>query len=218
MLGSRSRLSGHLLEREDKLGGLTRKIALFPEKSRIEDFPAYLEHKADCRLAPVRLNLRFWLKYGNEELLVRIKPDILYAATGFVRCFRLSVDFGQTDSMPKVSTSVPSMASWTTFLTTKPMQKAKSRRYRLWCCRSGRRCNSYLRKAEVDDQMMPSFGKTLISFQVDSPKNRKHPVDMHLSTALERFARIPIASTTVNLPSTFDYGFICMGLVPTSGG
>ncbi len=67
-----------LIEREGEVGGLARKIARFPEKSRIEDFPAYLEHRA-AQLPNLTIKLN---TTATKEMLAELKPDILYAATG----------------------------------------------------------------------------------------------------------------------------------------
>ena len=67
-----------LIERERELGGLARKIARFPEKSRIEDFPAYLEQRAS-HLPNLTIKCG---TTATKKMLIELKPDILYAATG----------------------------------------------------------------------------------------------------------------------------------------
>ena len=67
-----------VLEKRNEVGGMARRIARFPEKTRIEDFPAYLEKRAAALPnLEIRLNTE-----ATKELLDELKPDILYSATG----------------------------------------------------------------------------------------------------------------------------------------
>lgn len=76
-----------------------------------------------------------------------------------------------------------------------------------------------LRKAHVTMiEMMPSFGKDadVVSKSTFKELLATHPVDMHLGTALQKVCPNKfIASHDGHLAEyPFDYGFICMGLIP----
>lgn len=69
-----------LLEKSDHLGGLSSFISDLPSKTRMKDFPAYLEERAS------RLNNLYIFK-NHEATVERIhqfKPDIIVNATGSV--------------------------------------------------------------------------------------------------------------------------------------
>lgn len=69
-----------LLEKSDHLGGLSTFISDLPSKTRMKDFPAYLEERAS------RLNNLYIFK-NHEATIERIrqfKPDIIVNATGSV--------------------------------------------------------------------------------------------------------------------------------------
>ena len=76
-----------------------------------------------------------------------------------------------------------------------------------------------LRKADVAMiEMMPSFGKDadIVSKSTFKELLATHPVDMHLGTSLQKVCPDKFVAShngeTAEYP--FDYGFICMGLVP----
>ena len=76
-----------------------------------------------------------------------------------------------------------------------------------------------LRKADVTViEMMPAFGKDLdvVSKSTFHELLIKHPVNMHLGTALQKVNphSFVAAKDGVTQEYPFDYGFICMGLVP----
>lgn len=67
-----------LIEKEDRIGGLNRRIAAIPEKARMRDFPTYLEHRA------AKLH-NLAVLTGTEAtvpLVAAFKPDIVVNATG----------------------------------------------------------------------------------------------------------------------------------------
>ena len=67
-------------------------------------------------------------------------------------------------------------------------------------------------------EMMPSFGKDadIVSKSTFKELFKKHPVDMHLGTALQKVCpdKFIAAHNGISAEYPFDYGFICMGLVP----
>lgn len=75
-----------LIEREGEVGGLARKIARFPEKSRIEDFPAYLEHRA-AQLPNLTIKLN---TTATKEMLLNSSRTSSMPPQVPNRCCRLS--------------------------------------------------------------------------------------------------------------------------------
>ena len=76
-----------------------------------------------------------------------------------------------------------------------------------------------LRKADVAMiEMMPSFGKDadIVSKSTFKELLATHPVDMHLGTALQKVCpdKFIASHNGESAEYPFDYGFICMGLVP----
>lgn len=69
-----------LLEKKDHLGGLSTFISDIPSKTRMKDFPKYLEARAS-RLP----NLYVFLNTdANVEMIKQYKPDVIVNATGSV--------------------------------------------------------------------------------------------------------------------------------------
>lgn len=70
-------------------------------------------------------------------------------------------------------------------------------------------------------EMMPSFGKDadIVSKSTFKELLATHPVDMHLGTALQKVCLINSSLQKTAFPQNihFDYGFICMGLIPDIG-
>ena len=69
-----------LLEKKDHVGGLSSFISNLPSKTRMKDFPKYLENRAS-KLD----NLYTFLNTeANVELIKKFKPNIIVNATGSV--------------------------------------------------------------------------------------------------------------------------------------
>lgn len=69
-----------LLEKKDHIGGLSSFISNLPSKTRMKDFPKYLENRAS-KLD----NLYTFLNTeANVELIKKFKPNIIVNATGSV--------------------------------------------------------------------------------------------------------------------------------------
>lgn len=199
-----------LIEREGDVGGLARKIARFPEKSRIEDFPAYLEHRA-AQLPNLTIKLN---TTATKEMLAELKPDILYAATGskpmlppieglreltYAEGSHIRSIYGFMDNIPYYEKKVVIIG----------------------CGAVGLDVMEFftLRKADVAMiEMMPSFGKDadIVSKSTFKELLATHPVDMHLGTALQKVCpdKFIASHNGESAEYPFDYGFICMGLVP----
>lgn len=204
-----------LLEREGEVGGLARKIARFPEKSRIEDFPAYLENRAKhLPNLTIKLNTT-----ATKEMLSELKPDILYAATGSKPM--LPPIEGLKELTDVEGTNIKSIYG---FMDNIPYfeQNAEGKKVVIIGCGAvGLDVAEFftLRKADVAMiEMMPSFGKDadIVSKSTFKELLKKHPVDMHLGTALQKVCpdKFIAAHNGVSAEYPFDYGFICMGLVP----
>ena len=204
-----------LIEREGEVGGLARKIARFPEKSRIEDLPAYLEKRAAALPnLTIRLNTT-----ATKELLNELKPDILYAATGSKPM--LPPIEGLRELTDVEGSHIKSIYG---FMDNIPYYAANAEGKKvviIGCGAVGLDVMEFftLRKADVAMiEMMPSFGKDadIVSKSTFKELLATHPVDMHLGTSLQKVCPDKFVAShngeTAEYP--FDYGFICMGLVP----
>ncbi|MDA1763987.1 FAD-dependent oxidoreductase [Bacillus cereus] len=67
-----------LLEEKEYLGGLAKEISRLPEKSRIADFPKYLEKRAE----KLKNLIIFTRRKASDEQIEIFKPDIIVNATG----------------------------------------------------------------------------------------------------------------------------------------
>lgn len=67
-----------LLEKKDHLGGLAVEISKIPDKTRLKDFPTYLEHRAS------KLHNLFIMTNtpATLDLVQRFQPDVIVNATG----------------------------------------------------------------------------------------------------------------------------------------
>lgn len=204
-----------LLERSGELGGLARMIARFPEKSRIDDFPKYLEDRVK-RLPnlEVRLNTT-----ATKELLEELKPDVLYSATGSKPM--LPPIEGLRELTDAKGSHIKSVYG---FMDNIPYfeEHAEGKNVVIIGCGAvGLDVMEFftLRKAHVAMiEMMPSFGKDadIVSKSTFKELLATHPVDMHLGTALQKVCpdKFIAAKDGVSAEYPFDYGFICMGLIP----
>lgn len=204
-----------LIEREGEVGGLARKIARFPEKSRIEDFPAYLEHRA-AQLPNLTIKLN---TTATKEMLAELKPDILYSATGSKPM--LPPIEGLRELTDAEGSHIRSIYG---FMDNIPYYEANAEGKKvviIGCGAVGLDVMEFftLRKADVAMiEMMPSFGKDadIVSKSTFKELLATHPVDMHLGTALQKVCPDKFIASHNGESSEypFDYGFICMGLVP----
>lgn len=204
-----------LIERERELGGLARKIARFPEKSRIEDFPAYLEQRAS-HLPNLTIKCG---TTATKKMLIELKPDILYAATGSKPM--LPPIEGLRELTDAEGTQVKSIYGFMDNIPYFEQNAACKNVAIIGCGAVGLDVMEFftLRKAHVTMiEMMPSFGKDadVVSKSTFKELLATHPVDMHLGTALQKVCPNKfIASHDGHLAEyPFDYGFICMGLIP----
>lgn len=204
-----------LIERERELGGLARKIARFPEKSRIEDFPAYLEQRAS-HLPNLTIKCG---TTATKKMLIELKPDILYAATGSKPM--LPPIEGLRELTDAEGTQVKSIYGFMNNIPYFEQNAAGKNVAIIGCGAVGLDVMEFftLRKAHVTMiEMMPSFGKDadVVSKSTFKELLATHPVDMHLGTALQKVCPNKfIASHDGHLAEyPFDYGFICMGLIP----
>jgi 2,4-dienoyl-CoA reductase-like NADH-dependent reductase (Old Yellow Enzyme family)/thioredoxin reductase len=204
-----------LIERERELGGLARKIARFPEKSRIEDFPAYLEQRAS-HLPNLTIKCG---TTATKKMLIELKPDILYAATGSKPM--LPPIEGLRELTDAEGTQIKSIYGFMDNIPYFEQNAAGKNVAIIGCGAVGLDVMEFftLRKAHVTMiEMMPSFGKDadVVSKSTFKELLATHPVDMHLGTALQKVCPNKfIASHDGHLAEyPFDYGFICMGLIP----
>lgn len=204
-----------LLEREGEVGGLARKIARFPEKSRIEDFPAYLENRANnLPNLTIKLNTT-----ATKEMLAELKPDILYAATGSKPM--LPPIEGLKELTDVEGTNIKSIYGFMDNIPYFEQNAAGKKVVIIGCGAVGLDVAEFftLRDADVSMiEMMPSYGKDadIVSKSTFKELFEKHPVAMHLGTALQKVCpdKFIAARNGESAEYPFDYGFICMGLVP----
>ncbi len=204
-----------VLEKRNEVGGMARRIARFPEKSRIEDFPAYLEKRA---AALPNLEIRMNTE-ATEELLEELNPDILYAATGSVPM--LPPIEGLRELTDAKDSKIRSIEG---FMSAIPYYEANAAGKNVVIIGAGAVGLDVmeffaLRKAHVTViEMMPAFGKDLDVVSKSTFKDllATHPVDMHLGTALQKVCpdKFVAAKDGTESEYPFDFGFICMGLVP----
>lgn len=205
-----------LLERNSELGGMARKIARFPEKSRIEDFPAYLEKRA-ARLKNLTIKLN---TEATPDMIEKLAPDILYNATGS-KSMTPPIEglLEYTDAKDSNITSI------TNFMENIPYFEKIAEGKKVVIIGAGAVGLDVmeffaLRKADVQViEMMPSVGKDCDIVTKSTLKNlfKQHDnIDMHLSTALKKVCPDKfIAEHDGKMEEyPFDLGFICMGLVP----
>ena len=194
---------------------MARRIARFPEKSRIENFPAYLEKRA---AALPNLEIRMNTE-ATEELLEELNPDILYAATGSVPM--LPPIEGLRELTDAKDSKIRSIEG---FMSAIPYYEANAAGKNVVIIGAGAVGLDVmeffaLRKAHVTViEMMPAFGKDLDVVSKSTFKDllATHPVDMHLGTALQKVCpdKFVAAKDGTESEYPFDFGFICMGLVP----
>lgn len=204
-----------LLEREDHLGGLARSIAKFPEKRRIEDFPTYLEHRASL-LPNLTIRLR---TPATTALLDKLAPDVLYAATGSKPMLPPIEGLRELTDIPNgtIQTVYGFMNHIPYFEQHAPGKKVAI----IGCGAVGLDIMEFFahRNAEVTMiERMPAFGQDLDIVSKSSFKKiiADHPVSIHLDTSLEKVLPNAFIASCNGQKETyaFDYGFICMGLVP----
>ena len=204
-----------LLERSSELGGLARKIARFPEKGRIEDFPAYLEKRA-ARLNNLTIKLN---TAATPAMIEELAPDILYNATGSkAMTSPIKGLLEYTDAEGSKVTSI------TKFMDTIPYFEGIAEGKKVIIIGAGAVGLDVmeffaLRKADVSViEMMPSFGKDCDIVTKSTLKElfATHDIHMHLGTALKEVCPDKFVAEhdgkVEDYP--FDLGFICMGLVP----
>uniref|UniRef100_UPI004026FE06 FAD-dependent oxidoreductase n=1 Tax=Megasphaera micronuciformis TaxID=187326 RepID=UPI004026FE06 len=204
-----------VLEKRNEVGGMARRIARFPEKTRIEDFPAYLEKRAAALPnLEIRLNTE-----ATKELLDELKPDILYSATGSDPM--LPPIEGLRELTDAEGSDIRSVEG---FMSNIPFYEKNAEGKKVVIIGAGAVGLDVmefftLRKADVTViEMMPAFGKDLdvVSKSTFHELLIKHPVNMHLGTALQKVNphSFVAAKDGVTQEYPLDYGFICMGLVP----
>ncbi|ERT58018.1 FAD-dependent oxidoreductase [Megasphaera vaginalis (ex Srinivasan et al. 2021)] len=204
-----------LIERDKEVGGMARRIARFPEKSRIEDFPAYLEKRA-AALPNLTLKLN---TTATKELLTELQPDILYAATGSKPM--LPPIEGLRELTDAEGSAIQSIEGFMKNIPYFEKNAAGKNVVIIGCGAVGLDVMEFfaLRKARVTMiEMMPSFGKDadVVSKQTFKELLATHPVAMHLGTSLQKVLPHTFIASKDGQEAAypFDYGFICMGLVP----
>lgn len=204
-----------LIEQSDTLGGLAQLIARFPEKRRIADFPAYLIQRAKA-LPNLTIKLR---TKATKELLAQLQPDVLYAATGSQAM--LPPIQGLRELTDAAGTNVKSIYG---LMGDIPYFEAQAKGKEIaivGCGAVGLDVMEFFarRNAHVTMfDMQPAFGQDadVVSKAAFAELLRTYPVAIHLQASLQEVHNDHFVVSLHGEHQTFafDYGFICMGLVP----
>ena len=203
-----------LIEKEEQLGGLARKIAQIPDKNRLGNFPKWLERRAS------KLHNLFIFK-GTEatlELVQRLKPDIIVNATGSNPT--LPPITGLLDLVDKDGTNVATVLKMIERQDTYPADMKGKKVAIIGGGAVGLDVMEYFTEKNADVtmvEMLPMIGNGLDPVtKVDTAtRMKKHNVRQMTNTALQevqndKFIVKNPEGEIEDIP--FDYGFICLGM------
>ncbi len=203
-----------LFEKEDHLGGLATEIAKIPAKNRLNDFPTYLQRRAN------KLHNLFILTgvEADAEEIKKYKPNLVVCATGSKPL--LPPINGLHDHIDKEGGKVQSILGMINSIPEYPEDLTGKKVVVIGGGAVGLDVVEFFapRNAEVSIvEMMPVIGKDLDPVTKNDTKcmMEKHGVNQLTSTALQevcadKFIVKSPEGEIYDLP--FDYGFVCLGM------
>lgn len=203
-----------LLEKSDVLGGLAREISKIPAKTRLRDFPTYLERRA----AKLRNLFIFKNTEATPEIVDKFNPDVVVCATGSKPL--LPPINGLHDHIDKEGSKVKSILGMIENIPNYPEDLKGKKVVVVGGGAVGLDVVEFFagRGADISIvEMMPVIGKDLDPVTKNDTKcmMAKHDVKQLTSTALQE---VKADSFVVKDPEgkvyelSFDYGFICLGM------
>ncbi len=203
-----------LLEKSDVLGGLAREISKIPAKTRLRDFPTYLERRA----AKLRNLFIFKNTEATPEIVDKFNPDVVVCATGSKPL--LPPINGLHDHIDKDGSKVKSILGMIESIPNYPEDLKGKKVVVVGGGAVGLDVVEFFagRGADISIvEMMPVIGKDLDPVTKNDTKcmMAKHDVKQLTSTALQE---VKADSFVVKDPEgkvyelPFDYGFICLGM------
>lgn len=203
-----------LLEKSDVLGGLAREISKIPAKTRLRDFPTYLERRA----AKLKNLFIFKNTEATPEIVDKFNPDVVVCATGSKPL--LPPINGLHDHIDKDGSKVKSILGMIESIPDYPEDLKGKKVVVVGGGAVGLDVVEFFagRGADISIvEMMPVIGKDLDPVTKNDTKcmMAKHDVKQLTSTALQE---VKSDSFVVKDPEgkiyelPFDYGFICLGM------
>lgn len=203
----------HLFEAKSYLGGLAREISRLPDKKRIEDFPNYLEKRAN-RLTNLNVSLNTMVHFDR---IAAESPDIIVTATG-AKPFLPSIP-GLEEQLISQDRKVFSVFDLLSDLTRFKSFKGKQITI-VGGGAVGLDVAEYFAKRGAGSvsiiEMLPVLGKDLdlVTRVSMMAMVKKYKVNQLTETPLTRVERdhfkVKIAGAEKQIP--FDFGFICLGM------
>lgn len=202
-----------LIEKERTLGGLSRQISQIPEKTRIAQFPKYLEKRAE------NLHDLFVLKgvEATVEFIDNFKPDIVVVATGSKPL--LPLISGLKENIDLDNHKVSSIDKFMNHLELYPKDATHKEIVIVGGGAVGLDVAEYFSNRNASTtiiEMMDQIGRDLDPVTKSQTKEmiQKHHVKQMTSTKLkevhENYFIVEKENQEMKVP--FDYGFICLGM------
>lgn len=203
-----------LIEKSDVLGGLAREISKIPAKTRLRDFPTYLERRA----AKLKNLYIFKNTEATPEIIDKFNPDVVVCATGSKPL--LPPINGLHDHVDKEGSKVKSILGMIENIPNYPEDLNGKKVVVVGGGAVGLDVVEFFAERGADIsivEMMPVIGKDLDPVTKNDTKcmMAKHDVKQLTSTALQE---VKADSFVVKDPEgkifelPFDYGFICLGM------
>ena len=203
-----------LIEKADHLGGLAVEISKFPDKSRLRDFPDYLER----RMAKLHNLHTFLSTEATPELVKSLNPDVIANATGSLPLI-LPIP-GLKENVNKEGGKVKTVLGVIDNLPNYPEDLTGKKAVIVGGGAVGLDVVEYFAPKGADTtviEMMPAIGAGLDPITKVSIADlmKKYDVHQRPSTALQEVK--PDCFVVKNPDGEieevpFDYGCICMGL------
>ncbi len=203
-----------LIEKTDHLGGLAVEISKFPDKSRLRDFPDYLER----RMAKLHNLHTFLSTEATPEFVKSLNPDVIVNATGSLPLI-LPIP-GLKENVNKEGGKVKTVLGVIDNLPNYPEDMTGKKAVIVGGGAVGLDVVEYFAPKGADTsviEMMPAIGAGLdpITKVSIADMMKKYDVHQRPSTALQEVK--PDCFVVKNPDGEieevpFDYGCICMGL------